>query len=417
MRYCQQVRMRMCARHEGFTLIELLVVIAIIAVLAAILFPVFAKAREKARQSSCLNNQRQIAVAMTIYLQDNSFTFMPADSIWSNRLNLPAGVFTCPSVTTPNGFKASGSTPAFGFNAVLFGAALGDIQSPSTCPLTADYNEAAPHKLYQISNWNTDLDARHTNGVVLSCVDGHVTLENLATAKTGAGSLGALAMLVNRGYNPYDGGKTIVSYAPVITVNNLSGAAYGYTASAASAPTTFTIPNGALYASGSVPTITITADISPGQTSNHQQVELAAYIAAATPTNYTNGIFIGEADSGFVATQNATYLPTAAAAFKIGSSIYMSSNNYWFRIYAVITPNLASPPKSDVTLVGFTYLNNNGKPLQLTLAGAGTAVGAINWSTLVGQKVVGLMTNTNGTQNGYCQNLTITYYRKPTPMQ
>ena len=51
-------------RQKGFTLIELLVVIAIIAILAAILFPVFARAREKARQSTCASNQRQISAAM-----------------------------------------------------------------------------------------------------------------------------------------------------------------------------------------------------------------------------------------------------------------------------------------------------------------------------------------------------------------
>ncbi|MCE5238514.1 DUF1559 domain-containing protein [bacterium] len=56
--------------RKGFTLIELLVVIAIIAILAAILFPVFAKAREKARQASCLSNARQMGIGLVAYIQD-----------------------------------------------------------------------------------------------------------------------------------------------------------------------------------------------------------------------------------------------------------------------------------------------------------------------------------------------------------
>src|SRR6202044_2129164 len=56
--------------RSGFTLIELLVVIAIIAILAAILFPVFAQAREKARQTSCISNEKQIALGSIMYVQD-----------------------------------------------------------------------------------------------------------------------------------------------------------------------------------------------------------------------------------------------------------------------------------------------------------------------------------------------------------
>lgn len=65
----------MVSRDRGFTLIELLVVIAIIAILAAILFPVFAQAREKARQTSCLSNLKQNGLALLMYVQDYDETF------------------------------------------------------------------------------------------------------------------------------------------------------------------------------------------------------------------------------------------------------------------------------------------------------------------------------------------------------
>jgi len=102
-------------KHSAFTLIELLVVIAIIAILAAILFPVFAKAREKARQSGCASNLKQIATADAMYREqwDNTFRFntgyVPfggklADT-WTEQLKpyigSPAGgpgtIFWCPS--------------------------------------------------------------------------------------------------------------------------------------------------------------------------------------------------------------------------------------------------------------------------------------------------------------------------------
>jgi prepilin-type N-terminal cleavage/methylation domain-containing protein len=62
-------------QRRGFTLIELLVVIAIIAILAAILFPVFAKAREKARQTSCLSNTKQLCLSFLMYVQDYDEVF------------------------------------------------------------------------------------------------------------------------------------------------------------------------------------------------------------------------------------------------------------------------------------------------------------------------------------------------------
>src|SRR2546429_6669246 len=62
-------------RSSGFTLIELLVVIAIIAILAALLFPVFAQARAKARQTTCVSNLKQVGLAINMYLSDYDETF------------------------------------------------------------------------------------------------------------------------------------------------------------------------------------------------------------------------------------------------------------------------------------------------------------------------------------------------------
>lgn len=62
-------------RKDAFSLIELLVVTAVIAIIAAILFPVFARAREKARQAVCLSNEKQIAAAWLMYVQDYDETF------------------------------------------------------------------------------------------------------------------------------------------------------------------------------------------------------------------------------------------------------------------------------------------------------------------------------------------------------
>jgi len=74
-------------RRRAFTLIELLVVIAIVAILAAILFPVFAQAREKARQGTCQSNLKQIGVAFSMYVQDydESFPNTGEEFLWTGR--------------------------------------------------------------------------------------------------------------------------------------------------------------------------------------------------------------------------------------------------------------------------------------------------------------------------------------------
>ncbi len=92
-------------RRRGFTLIELLVVIAIIAILAAILFPVFAQAREKARAISCLSNLKQMSLGISMYVTDNEYYPVysyasPSNERWHTILQpyvKNTQVFVCPS--------------------------------------------------------------------------------------------------------------------------------------------------------------------------------------------------------------------------------------------------------------------------------------------------------------------------------
>jgi prepilin-type N-terminal cleavage/methylation domain-containing protein/prepilin-type processing-associated H-X9-DG protein len=120
-----------CSARAGFTLIELLVVIAIIAILAAILFPVFAQAREKARQTACLSNGKQIGIALMMYTQDYDETLPLNAGDVANYLAAGAApnwiVGIQPYLKNTDVFVCPSSTPA--------------VNAPTTSP---DYSTAVP---------------------------------------------------------------------------------------------------------------------------------------------------------------------------------------------------------------------------------------------------------------------------------
>ncbi len=214
-------------RTRGFTLIELLVVIAIIAILAAILFPVFAQAREKARSSACLSNAKQLALATLMYVQDydelfpqsvysmdtpillpgtNARVFTVYDAVMPYMKNID--IFVCPSnrpgtdfaaILGPMGLRTSGvfRFASYGINFAVFQdpslppglfaedpvTPLAAIGEPVNTTLFFDskytpfggtpaYPECAPPT--DGFGWtNMSGDARHSEGINVNFADGH----------------------------------------------------------------------------------------------------------------------------------------------------------------------------------------------------------------------------------------------------
>lgn len=155
---------------RGFTLIELLVVIAIIAILAAILFPVFARAREKARQTTCTSNQRQIAALISMYTQDHEETMPLTAEAWSS-IECDPGVLVCPTAgkSLVNGYV---------YNANCSGASIGSFDDPSKLWVTADGRTISTPTEVNIAEDSIDTELRHSGQVVVSYLDGHVGLLN-----------------------------------------------------------------------------------------------------------------------------------------------------------------------------------------------------------------------------------------------
>jgi len=210
-------------KRSGFTLIELLVVIAIIAILAAILFPVFAKAREKARQSSCLSNVKQMMLGVLTYAQDyderlpfqwqnivNPTHIVIGQTVatnyytWAERI-MPYvkndQIFQCPSKTFAT-ISHSAYPTAYHFTACTggispSGASMGTINQPANTILLfdgignmdsggwtstnlANLLSGTPDAVATALNCTTA--RRHNDGANMAYVDGHAKWGNRAAA-------------------------------------------------------------------------------------------------------------------------------------------------------------------------------------------------------------------------------------------
>jgi prepilin-type N-terminal cleavage/methylation domain-containing protein/prepilin-type processing-associated H-X9-DG protein len=228
------------SRSRGFTLIELLVVIAIIAILAAILFPVFAQAREKARQTACLSNVKQIGLGISMYTQDYDEVLPLQNGDYQNflvtadnqpnwpKLVLPytknSQIFQCPSSfiapsTALNATTAQWPKNSYQGNGVVLsrnGTSLAQIPNSADIVFTQEnfyfwlvaYNRPVQTVLsppgYQywhlvdcrpvysssvppttVANCGEQYNSRHTSGGNLAFVDGHAKWRKTTNMRSG----------------------------------------------------------------------------------------------------------------------------------------------------------------------------------------------------------------------------------------
>ncbi len=222
--------------RPGFTLIELLVVIAIIAILAAILFPVFAQAREKARQTTCLSNIKQLSLANLMYSEDNDETYVRVKQVATNNLANPQ------LVAEPQSDAGSGTD-------------------------------------YLI--WYGMLQPYVKSTGVLSCPSAAYSLQNTALggAETFSGTIDAVVndAQLSIGYNE--------AVDPLGTQKCLQSAQTGGTAGCTSPPTdaSFPIPTQSPIFSDSTP-------VNPDKAAASRQPTLGFIVSAAFPLNFTGGL-------------------------------------------------------------------------------------------------------------------------------
>jgi prepilin-type N-terminal cleavage/methylation domain-containing protein/prepilin-type processing-associated H-X9-DG protein len=321
----------MLKSKQGFTLIELLVVIAIIAILAAILFPVFARAREKARQTTCTSNQRQIAATVAMYVQDHEESMPTTTNFWT-VLTLDPGVMMCPT-------KGKNTTIGYGFNVNESGASIGAVDDPTGEMLTCDANNS-------IVDDYSDIDGtRHSGKFVASYLDGHVsqTTDSPFTVKWKDATAAAVVTY------PTNAGSTIKCTTGGWN-NGASSTAF--------------IPAGAdgcVQFKASPATgdfmVGLTETFSPLATNNYTGIKFAAYANNGTAKVYENGAAI----------------PVAASPVSLNPTYTTSSVFTVQRKYNVVTYWV------DSTMIYKSLVASTGK-LIVVAAFSGTSVTATDVS-------------------------------------
>jgi len=204
-------------RKKGFTLIELLVVIAIIAILAAILFPVFARARENARRTSCLSNLKQIGLGLMMYTQDYDekyparlmgtwgdhttyktqpdasmpgYVFITYDGTtggsgrWISWMDMvypyikSTQLFVCPSAPDP-GTGPRNLNPSYGYNLYANQCSMSSVDQPSLTMIAMDYNAIYSLNINQLgvesllTGTSDNAVVHHLDGANVLFFDGH----------------------------------------------------------------------------------------------------------------------------------------------------------------------------------------------------------------------------------------------------
>jgi prepilin-type N-terminal cleavage/methylation domain-containing protein len=335
------------SRIRGFTLIELLVVIAIIAILAAILFPVFAKAREKANQATCLNNQRQMAVAISMYVQDYDEMFFPnpGGNAWSTYLAAynEGSIYNCPTYR----LKGNATKPEYGFNSFLLGMAMGDIPQSAMTVMTADLDMNSTDGMTNgvMTNFDDAISTRHTNGTVLSCVDGHVAYALVNSAPTDS--------LANKGFvlAVLSDSKVVSNYDGKVLVargngdNKLYDSGSGNTSPDAAC--VLTMPDGCyrVNASDPVPNMAVQYEVSLATLSG----------GGAEYSYFAMGLFLPDTEIGINGSLNALAGGYYVGAYRYGgmpatdgcaadgwSNLYFGKGNH--RIVAGSSMILNAPP-------------------------------------------------------------------------